>query len=72
MSVILRIMLDQRDGTTVELGSIGSKNGKTTYSARASLVADPEGRDIIILGLLRWITKLQEFTQIQDQKKETE
>lgn len=72
MSTTLRIMLDQRDGTTVELGSIGSKDGKETYSAHASLVGEPERRDVITLGLLRWIMKLQEFAAIQDQKKETE
>lgn len=72
MSTTIRIMLDKRDGTTVELGSIGSKDGEEIYSACASLIGDPEGRDTITLGLLTWIMKLQEFAQIQDQKKETE
>lgn len=72
MSTTIRIMLDQRDGTTVELGRIGSKDGKKTYSSCASLVEYPEVRYAITLSLLRWIEKMQKFGLNQDQKEESE
>lgn len=69
MSTTIRFMMDQRDGTTVELGSIKSENGKTFYSATKSLIDSPDRRDIITLALLQWVQRMNEWAENQDQKE---
>lgn len=72
MSATVRIMIDQWDGSTVELGSIENKEDRISCYANESLAEDSERRDFIVLTLFRWVGKLYEFVEIQDQKKEKE
>lgn len=66
----IRIMCDQTDGTTINLGTIEtSETGDTLYSAHPSLTQDMY-RDTITLALLRWISHLEQFSQITNQPKE--
>lgn len=66
----IRIMCDQTDGTTVELGAVKTdKTGDTIYSAHPSLTQDMY-RDTVTLALLRWIVHLEQFSQIANQTKE--
>lgn len=66
----IRIMYDQTDGTTIKLGTVETdKTGDTIYSAHPSLTQD-KYRDTITLALLRWITHLEQFSQITNQTKE--
>lgn len=66
----IRIMCDQTDGTTVELGAVKTdKTGDTIYSAHPSLTQDMY-RDTVTLALLRWIVHLEQFSQIANQAKE--
>lgn len=72
MSTTIRILIDQRDGTTVELGRIKSENGKAVYSATKSLVDSSDYRYTITLAVLQWVRKLTEWAGIQDQKEAEE
>ena len=66
----IRIMCDQTDGTTIKLGAIETdKTGGTIYSARRYLTQDMY-RYTATLALLRWITHLEQFSQITNQTKE--
>lgn len=66
----IRIMCDQTDGTTINLGTVETdKTGDTLYSAHTSLTQDMY-RDTITLALLRWISHLEQFSQITNQTKE--
>ena len=66
----IRIMCDRTDGTTIKLGAIETdKTGNTIYSAHRSLTQDMY-RDTATLALLRWITHLEQFSQITNQTKE--
>lgn len=66
----IRIMCDRTDGTTIKLGAIETdKTGNTIYSAHRSLTQDMY-RDTVTLALLRWITHLEQFSQITNQTKE--
>lgn len=69
MSTTIRIMIDQRDGTTVELGRIESENGKECYSATKSLVDSPDRRNVITLAVLQWVRKLTEWAELQGRKE---
>lgn len=53
----IRIMCDRTDGNTI-------------YSANRSLTQDDMYRDTATLALLRWITHLEQFSQITNQTKE--
>ena len=65
----IRIMCDQTDGTTIKLGDIETdKTGNTIYSANRSLTQDDMYRDTATLALLRWITHLEQFSQITNQQ----
>lgn len=65
----IRIMCDQTDGTTVELGVVKTdKTGDTIYSAQT--VTQDMYRDTVTLALLRWIVHLEQFSQIANQTKE--
>ena len=67
----IRIMCDQTDGTTIKLGAIETdKTGNTIYSANRSLTQDDMYRYTATLALLRWITHLEQFSQITNQTKE--
>lgn len=58
-------------GTTIKLGDIETdKTGNTIYSAHRSLTQDDMYRDTATLALLRWITHLEQFSQITNQTKE--
>lgn len=46
------------------------KTGNTIYSAHRSLTQDDMYRDTATLALLRWITHLEQFSQITNQTKE--
>ena len=69
MTKTIRIMSDQRDGTTIELGSIKSEGGRELYSATKSLIDSPKRRDIITLAVLQWVQKMNEWAEIQDRKE---
>lgn len=67
----IRIMCDRTDGATIKLGDIETdKTGNTIYSANRSLTQDDMYRDTATLALLRWITHLEQFSQITNQTKE--
>lgn len=64
----IRIMCDQSDGTTVSLGAIKTDSDCTIiYSAHPSLI-DGKFRDPVTLALLRWIGRLEQFSQITNQQ----
>ena len=46
------------------------KTGNTIYSAHRSLTQDDMYRYTATLALLRWITHLEQFSQITNQTKE--
>lgn len=67
----IRIMCDQTGGTTIKLGGIETdKTGGTIYSAHRRLTQDDMYRDTVTLALLRWITHLEQFSQITNQTEE--
>ena len=65
----IRIMCDQTDGTTIKLGTIQSdETGDTLYSAHPRHVPGHRHPRPATLALLRWITHLEQFSQITNQQ----
>lgn len=59
-SPIIRIMIDQQDGSTRELGRIETKDSKVVYTANASLLKNEKNCRIVTQALFAWVMHLDD------------